>query len=279
MGLADVPDEVVSTPVRVGSDIVRIVTVQPAGGLSWSEVIFRLALHDVSFIGCTSVLRLAGRLALEHGVALSRQSLLSLMQAAPGFTALDEAGCWFTCGDRGLGSPLATRVRKITAVARESVRVDEIAAALITDDHWLPRNKEHECSMPAMNVLHALLRSWDWLEQRGYNRFVARKVVPLDVLSESERLAVQVIQASGGIATWGQINDTLAVSVMLNSSPIFVRFEQTLYGVIGQRVSETALAAARQERRWRRSPQGPTVPTSGQPDPDIEGTAGEDDDS
>ncbi len=286
MGLTEIPVEVVSTPVRVGSDIVRIATVQPVGGTPWSEAIFRLAQHDVSFIGCTSVLRLAGRLALEHGVALSRQRLLSLMQAAPGFTMLDEAGGWFTYGDRGRGSPLATRVRKIMAVARESVRVDEIAAALITDDHWMPRDKEHECSMPAMNVLHALLRSWDWLEQRGYNRFVAREAVPLDVLSESERLAVQVIQAGGGIATSGRINDTLAaklhvgvewVSGMLNSSPIFVRFEQALYGVIGQRVSETALAAARQERRGRRSPQVPTAPAGGQPDPDGEGATGEED--
>jgi hypothetical protein len=173
------------------------------------------------------------------------------------------------------------------AVARESVRVDEMAAALITDDHWMPRDKEHECSMPAMNVLHALLRSWDWLEQRGYNRFIARQAVPLDVLSESERLAVQVIQANGGIATSGQINDTLAaklhvgvewVNGMLNSSPIFLRFEQALYGVIGQRVSETALAAARQQRRWRRPPQGPTAPAGGQlDDSDVAGAAGEED--
>ncbi|WP_169516955.1 hypothetical protein [Azohydromonas australica] len=141
--------------------------------------------------------------------------------------------------------------------------------------------------MPAMNVLHELLRSWGWLEQRHYNRFVAREAVPLDVLSESERLALQVIQANGGIATAGQINDTLAaklhvgvegVSGMLNSSPIFLRFEQALYGVVGQRVSETALAVARQERRWRRSPQAPTVPAGGQPDPDVEGAIGEKDD-
>lgn len=64
--------------------------------------------------------------------------------------------------------------------------------------------------MPAVHILHAPLRSWAWREQRHFNRFVAREAVPLDVPSDLERLALQVIHTCGGVATWQQLNDALA---------------------------------------------------------------------
>lgn len=97
IGLAGIPVEILNMRVLAGASSVPVVReqstapVQPAAGAQpsagelWSAAAFDLARQEVNVIGCTSLLRLAGRLAPEHGLAPPREQLLSLLQAAPGF--------------------------------------------------------------------------------------------------------------------------------------------------------------------------------------------------
>lgn len=76
-----------------------------------------------------------------------------------------------------------------------------------------------------------------------------------------KRLTPHVIHDSGGVATWQQINDALAVARglspetvngTLKSSSVFETSERALFGPIGQRVNEAASGVARRKEGLRR---------------------------
>jgi hypothetical protein len=209
-------------------------------------------------MGCTNLLQVAGALALDHEIAPGRESLVAVLETAPGFRWLEREGGWFTIGDGGATSGAASRIRKLMAVAKIPVNVDEIATALITDDLWLSREREYGASVPPLHVQRELLYGWGWLKSLQQNRFTPTTAVGEEVLSEIEKMFVQIIATNGGVAARHQlvpaIRDKLeitdmAVNAAMGASPVIVKIEHGLYGLIGRTIDNGALERGRTRLR------------------------------
>lgn len=220
----------------------------------WVHSALVCAREDSSAMGCTNLIRIAGLLALDGGTSISRDALIGVLSAAPGFIEIDAAGGWFTYRDVCVGSPTALRVKKILAVATEPVSIDEIASALITDDIWLSRERVRGLSIPPLHILRDLVSLFPWAKCIQHNRVIGTEVIGLDILSDTERLAVAVIDENDGIACRHQITDRLCadlgvsamgVNAMLGSSPVILKCEHGLYGLRGRRIGGQALSQAR----------------------------------
>jgi hypothetical protein len=245
---------------RVSGSPVAIKVIERTETASWGEALTRHVIRDCSMFGCTNVLRIAGLLALREGAAPGQPALEAALQASvAGFRWLDRASGWFTVGDGSISSA-ANRVRKIMAVAHEHVGTDQIAAAFASDDGWMLRETQSiGLATPPVHVLRDLFRGWPWLQVKQHSRFLASDSFdPSGVLSPAEQLSVDVISSHDGVACRFEIAEALrgdlkitemAVSFMLGSSPIFDKLEHGLYRLIGRRVGDEAVNAARRRSR------------------------------
>ena len=93
----------------------------------------RHAAFECGLLGCTSIARTAGLLALEEGLAPGAEALEAALSAASGFRWLDQDNGWFTLRDTNKCAA-AHRVRKMMCVVQEAIGADQIAAAFVTDD-------------------------------------------------------------------------------------------------------------------------------------------------
>lgn len=258
--------ERVRTQVR--GHLVEVTMVQAADAPPWIDALMRHVGRDCSMFGCTNLLRVAGRLALKEGVAPGQEAIESVLEAADGFRWLDKQAGWFTLGDSS-GCSAATRVRKIIAVAHDTIGTDEIAGALASDDMWMYRELASlGLATPPVHVLRELFLGWPWLKVVQRERFVAGPGFdPTGVLSDVEQAIVHVITAHDGVAcrfefkevVSGQLGLTdMPLSATLGSSPIVERIEQGIYRLRGRRFGDDALKVARQRlrERERAKPQG-----------------------
>jgi hypothetical protein len=258
--------ERVRTQVR--GHLVEATMVQAEDAPPWIDALMRHVGRDSSMFGCTNLLRVAGRLALKEGVAPGQEAIESALEAVDGFRWLDKQAGWFTLGDSS-GCSAATRVRKIIAVAHDTIGTDEIAGALASDDMWMYRELASlGLATPPVHVLRELFLGWPWLKVVQRGRFVAGPGFdPTGVLSDVEQAIVHVITAHDGVAcryefkevVSGQLGLTdMPLSATLGSSPIVERIEQGIYRLRGRRFGDDALKAARQRlrERERATPQG-----------------------
>ena len=228
---------------------------------SWSARALRFARDDCALLGCSSLQRVAGYIALEHEYAPGRQAIEFELQSLPGFVWLPDDCGWFTYGDRGATSALADRVRKMMAASTKAIELAEIGTALITDTRWLSRigrsQSPRDASLPALHVLHALMKGWAWLRQVQYTRFEAAHAVPANVLTQAEALVVDLISDRGGAACTHEIVSAMerdlglavpTVSDLLASSPIVKKLEHSIYTIRGREIDDMALQRARQRR-------------------------------
>lgn len=260
MGAQQVPVVRRESRLRVGDSYEWASTIEAADETPWGTLAFTAARREISLMGCTNLLHVAGALALEHEIAPGKEALVAVMQNAPGFRWLDREGGWFTLGDGGESSGAAWRIRKVMAVARNPVNVDDIATALITDDLWLYRERERGPSVPPLHVQRELLYGWGWLKSLQKNRFTPVAPIKNDVLSEIEKMFVDIIEANGGVAARHQlvlpiceklkITD-MAVNGQIGASPVIVKIEHGLYGLIGRTLEEGALEKGRTRLRER----------------------------
>jgi len=234
---------------------------QPA----WVEPMVRHVTRDSYMYGCTSVLRVAGRLALKEGLAPAQESMEAALEAMRGFRWLDKETGWFALGESDECSA-AARIRKVMAVAKDHVGADEIAAALASDDMLVYRdNRTLGLATPPVHVLRELMTGWQWLKPVQRGRFVAAPNFSKEgVLSEAEQVLVDVIEAHDGVACRFEMRDLIKsklgytnelLAAVLGSSPIILRFEHGLYGLRGQRIGDEALRKARQRQRVRAAAQ------------------------
>jgi len=259
--------------IKVQGHLVEVAMVQAADAPPWTEALMRHVGRDSSMFGCTNLLRVAGRLALKEGVAPGQEAIASVLEAADGFRWLDKQTGWFTLGDSS-GCSAATRVRKIIAVAHDTIGTDEIAGALASDDMWMYRELASlGLATPPVHVLRELFLGWPWLKVVQRGRFVAGPGFdPTGVLSDVEQAIVHVITAHDGVAcrfefkevVSGQLGLTdMPLSATLGSSPIVERIEYGIYRLRGRRFADDALKAARQRLRERGTPQGASLLPAG----------------
>lgn len=245
--------------------LVDVTMVQAADAPLWVGAMMRHVSRDSSMFGCTHLLRIAGLLALKEGVAPGRKAMETALEAATGFRWLDQQTGWFTLGDNS-GCSAATRVRKIIAVAQETIGTDEIAGALASDDMWMYRESASlGLATPPVHVLRELFLGWPWLKVVQQGRFIAGPGFdPTGVLSDVEQAIVRVITAHDGVAcrfefmevVSGQLGLTdVPLSATLGTSPIVERIEYGIYRLRGRRFGDRALEAARQRHRTRSAPQ------------------------
>jgi hypothetical protein len=112
-----------------------------------------------------------------------------------------------------------------------------------------------------VHVLRELFLTWPWLAVVQKGRFTASEGFdPSGVLSAAEQLAVSIIEQRDGVACRFELREaieeklqqtTMALSVMLGSSPIFSRLEHGLYRLIGRRVGDAAVNSARTRMRMK----------------------------
>lgn len=261
LGQEQLPVRCERVKTRVRGKLVDLTMVQAPDAPPWVEQMIRHVSRDSSMFGCTNVLRIAGRLALKEGIAPGQEAIETALEAAAGFRWLDKESGWFALGD-GANCSAATRVRKIMAVAQDTVGTDDIAAALASDDIWMYRESTSMgLATPPVHVLRELFLRWPWLKVIQKSRFLAGESFdPAGALTEAEQACVDVIGANAGVAcrfelkevVLGQLGLTdVMLAALLGSSPVFERLEHGLYSVIGRRVGDAALNAARQRLRER----------------------------
>lgn len=221
---------------------------------AWIEDVIRFAKSDCSLIGCSSVIRIAGVLALESGVAIPRATIEAVIERVDGFRWLDRASSWFTFTSSE-GSAAALRIMKVFAVAHRSVSVEELGAALLDDEEWLQRGAKFAPAIPPQHILRDLLSGWHWLEQLQHTRFALSAELPDGVLNPTEKLVVEAIEARGGSALRREIVDFVRsrldvsdvfVSFTLARSPAIRRWEKNIYGLRGRPIPLNALEEARE---------------------------------
>lgn len=256
LGRKDVPIECHRARWRLRGQMVDTTVVERAEARPWVRPLIAHVSRDTSMFGCTNILRVAGLLALKEGVAPGQEAIEAALEGCAGFRWLDKETGWFALGESDASS-VGTRVRKIMAVAHHHVGADEIAAALASDDMMIYRETQSlGLAVPPVHVLRELMRPWPWLKVIQKGRFMpAADFDASGILSEPEKLAVQVIEQHDGVACRFELREAIeaelqltsvAVSAMLGSSPIFERLEHGIYRLIGRRVGDAALNAARE---------------------------------
>ncbi len=229
---------------------------------TWVNSALAYARRDCTFIGCSSFIRIAGVLALDHAVAVDGETLRTVFREAPGYRALDASATWFTLADSEC-SAAASRVRKLMAVAQGEVDLDTIASALMTDDRWLHRDGERGLGLPPLHVLGRVLAGWSWLAGNAHHRFTVRDPIEASsVLSPTEQCVLAAAETRDGVVTRAEIVDAvaretgasiMAVSLALAQSPTVVRIDNALYAIRGRALSAEGLRNARERRQ--RAPQ------------------------
>lgn len=250
-------------PVRIGRVKVRVagryedapLLESTVDGDRWPQTVLRYAAAECVTLGCTSILRMAGALALRDGVAPGQEAMVSVFRNAPGFRWLDESNGWFSIGDTNTCGA-ANRLRKILAVAHEAVSVDEVAEAFAADTRWFRTEDDRALAVPPTHVIQAMVSGWPWVKAVQYTRLVAEEPIPLEgTLSDIEKKVVELIEANAGVAAawqlYGGVLECLpvtkiAVAFALSSSAMLVRLEHGLYTLRGRRIKTEALDKARQ---------------------------------
>lgn len=238
-----------------------------SGSEQLSTMVMDAVLPQVRTMGCTTVQRVAGTIALTHQLAPSLEDLVAMLKGIEGFRwvgAPTDSGAWFTVGSGGVSSMFARRVEKLLASATDPVSVDHIANCVSGDDQWSYRDaSDSDMSIPPTIVLSSVVRGWDWIECLQHTRFRAKPgTCDLSVLAESERIAYDTVLANGGVATSSDFNiamreklglSRMRIAQILSSTPILLRLEQSIYCLRARRIDGLALEEARKRMSQQRS--------------------------
>lgn len=224
--------------------------------LAWAQKAIQFAQRDCRAVGCTNFIRLAGMISLELGVSVDADALESLFTAVPGYRSVDTQCGWFTLSSVE-DSLLSTRLRKLLCVSTQPVPVDEVLAAIVTDDR-LYQDLGHALTFPPLHVLTALLSGWTWLHADKHNKYRARDQLDSSVVfSELEQVAVAVIERHRGVVTRNDLFQVIveergwtnvSLSLLLSSSPIFWKIEHALYALRCRPLDPHAFIKARSRR-------------------------------
>lgn len=249
-----------------GRDLIHILQTDESQA-AWVRKAISFARGECRAVGCTNHMRVAGYLSFQEGLPIDAEGLLTLFRGLPGYRLLDEEGGWFTLTG-GEESAIAKRLRKLLAVSTQSVGIDDLLSAVVTDDRMFYELGRGICIPPA-HILAVLVAEWSWLHADGHNKYRSREPIgPETVLSELEQAAIAVMTEYQGVATRTDLAKVIvgrrgysdmALSSALATSPIFCKVEHSIYRIGGRPLSIEGLIEARKRRFAESNAVGPVV--------------------
>jgi hypothetical protein len=161
----------------------------------------RFARRESRISGATNITSVAGALALDTGLPVSRRDLERMVDELPQTTWLDREHGWFSVNDVA-DSLVRSRVRKILAVAVNGVSIREIGEALYRDAKFADESGG-EAGLAPLRILKQAILSWpDGVKEdaRGF-LYDPSGLEAAEVLSPLELQMFAALADRGGVAT------------------------------------------------------------------------------
>jgi len=255
----------------LGRSVVTLVDPQPtnpsAGGLiavdkgRHDEEAFRVvravSLSMIRSTGAAQINFVAGAAGTELQRAFTACEVARLCSLANGFDWLVEADGWFWFGpDRD--NRLLTVAQKVLACAQQRVDVEDIHGAMARSrrEYFEPgKSRTHAIDAPHA-VLISVLKKTPWIQNIQHDDFRLREIIsPGALLSETELALYKLLISKGGVAARYTIEEELldseqyrgssvALSVALDGSPIFLRLDRGIFGLRGASIKPDAFVVA-----------------------------------
>lgn len=231
------------------------VLVPRAQTADWVEHACRVAGLLTSQTGAAMLDVVAGRVAFDLGVAVSRDALVRALAVHPNFKWLDERGGWFAIDSVGRQA-LEMRLKKLLSVARTALDFDDVMESLAVEP---PRAKQPESPpQPHYRAMLARIRSYPWIDLDIRNRLSPTRPISMSqVLTPVERRFVEAIERGGGSASTGELVAAgmkeefteNGVRMMIRTSPILRRLDRARYALRGRAPAHPGKLAAKSPRR------------------------------
>ncbi|KWZ56308.1 hypothetical protein WS92_10675 [Burkholderia sp. MSMB1588] len=200
----------------------------------------------------------AGEASLTHG--LQGASLANMLQSVEGFEWLDADRLWFWFGpEKPSRNIILSVARKVFAVARERVDIDQLLAAIM---RYRSRTATAEFDrdrslmlIPPIHVARAVLERLTWLQVVQHDDYRASTPLnPREELSETELRLVAALEARDGAASRFELRSALAdiklitFSAALMTTPVVRLVSRGIYAITGRPLDPTAFARAASPR-------------------------------
>lgn len=224
---------------------------------AWFDEAWRLGAEQTRRYGAAQLDLIAGIIAQQMGIAVSRATLSEAVSVHPGFVWLDEPTGWF-CFTTGESPSFESRLRKLLAVADGHLPLDDFLSATSTTWRWNDLGRGITPLNLHYHIVVARLRTLDWVTvDRGNHIRSKAALAPAYVLSGAERVIVATIERHGGTATTAQLRGALlgagftvaAVGRALSCSPILKSLGRGLYALRGRPESHRVPPQARRSRK------------------------------
>ena len=209
----------------------------------------RYASRESRISGAANITSVAGALALDSGMPISRDALERMVDELPQATWLDREHGWFFINELA-DSLIYARVRKILAAAVNGVSIRDIGEALFRDAK-LADESGGEAGLAPLRVLKQAILAWpDGIQEdaRGY-LYDPNGVETAKVLSPLEQRIFAALADRGGVATAGAIvkavgGNAAAVRTMLSYVVFAYPLGSGLYALRGWPIGERELLSA-----------------------------------
>jgi hypothetical protein len=195
---------------------------------------------------------IAEQITTQLVVPARRDTVQQILEAAPGFQWLDKERNWFWLGDRPRSrSRLANLVSKALAVSGQ----------LAAEDLRTAVRRHHRTSgvVPPSIALTSFCRDVLGYAVQGGEIIAPLDLQPGDVLQGAEATFFDILSTNGRIMTREQMEQLCLAQgmpratfyVYLGNSPILVRHHRGVYGLVGSKITDDALAMLAHDARRR----------------------------
>ena len=224
----------------------RIAVLKDSGAPPWVAAAAKFLMDECVQVGCTSYARVAGYLADEAHVEVTRDQLCSALQALPGFMELDIKDGWI-CINHDSKRKVNYALRKMLALNPEGISVSELMDGITVN--YEKYNKQYDGYRPGfpvpIHVLELWLASRDWLKRNEKGDFYSAQTIKIDsCLTEEEIKLVGLMENNGGVVLSSEISDAGISRGTIIYSVIFKSVVKGVYSIRGRIVAVRALQNA-----------------------------------
>lgn len=218
------------------------------------KVVRSVAYSMIRSCGAAHLPTVAGAASLTHG--LEGANLANMLQSVDGFEWLDTDRTWFWFGPEKPGRNIILSVaRKVFAVARERVDIDQLLAAIMRYRSRTATSEfDRDRSMmliPPIHIARAILERLAWVQVVQHDDYRARTPVNLEEeLSETELRLITALEARDGTASRFELRSALAdiklitFSAALMTTPVVRLVSRGVYAITGRPLDPIAFARA-----------------------------------
>ena len=231
----------------------------PGSGVDEEQVraVLSAAANAIRLAGSCRINTLASFAASTFDVRLSAAVLRNLCVLHPGFEWLDEASGWFWFG-KDFDSRVKNAAMKVVCVASRPVATHEFLTAVRRIKVGVANDMLGSiCELPPHAVLSEMLARFDNIKQVRVGVFqfdgALADATVAAYLTPAEFHVYKAIKNHGGAMLRRLLADATVhadgiaiptLNIILDSSPIIVRVDTAVWGLIGNHVSKEALRGA-----------------------------------